>query len=282
MNIRRQMVMVLLACAAVAAFVSGPRAQQPPLDPVRVETGARLYALHCATCHGPNGDLTGGVNLRAGQFKRASTDLDLMNTIVQGVPGTSMPANPLASGDLVALVTYLRGMKDYGARKVVLGDPVNGKAIFEGKGGCLSCHRVNHKGAYLAPDLSEVGASRPAAVLEDTLLNPEAMAQPGDRSIRAVTKNGAVITGRHLNEDTWTVQIIDSHERLVSLWKPDLKEYTILKSPMPSYKDTLTPGERSDLIAYLVSLQSGTGTGRGRGAGRAGPAGQAGQKGPVR
>ncbi len=267
-GIRRQIVIVAVACAA---FASAPRGQQPAFDPVRLETGARLYASHCATCHGPNGDLTGGVNLSAGQFKRASTDLDLMNTIVRGVPGTSMPATPLASGDLVALVTYLRGMKDYGARKVVLGDPIKGKAIFDGKGACLSCHRVNHQGSYVAPDLSDIGAARPAAVLEDTLLNPDSMAQPGNRSIRAVTKNGTVITGRHLNEDTWTVQVIDSKERLVSLWKPDLKEYTILKSPMPSYKDTLTPGERSDLIAYLVSLQPASGgTGRGRAAGRGG------------
>jgi putative heme-binding domain-containing protein len=270
MNLRRLAVIVAMT---LAVFASAPRAQQPPLDPVRLETGARLYASHCATCHGPNGDLTGGVNLRAGQFKRAVTDLDIMNTIVTGVPGTSMPATPLASGDLVAIVTYLRGMKDYGARKVVLGDPVNGKAVFEGKGGCLKCHRVNQQGSYLAPDLSEIGAARPAAVLEDTLLDPDATAQPGNRSIRAVTKTGVVITGRHLNEDTWTVQIIDSHERLVSLWKPDLKEYSILKSSMPSYKDTLTPGERSDLIAYLASLQPGNtgGTGRGgRGAGRGG------------
>jgi putative heme-binding domain-containing protein len=274
-NIRRQTAIVMLACAALG---SGRRAQQPPPDPVRLETGARLYATHCATCHGPNGDLTGGVNLRTGQFKRASTDLDLMNTIVQGVPGTAMPATPLASGDLVAIVTYLRRMNDYGARKVVLGDPVKGQTIFEGKGGCLSCHRVDRKGSYAAPDLSEIGASRPAAVLEDTLLDPDATAQPGNRSIRAVTKNGTVITGRHLNEDTWTVQIIDSHEQLVSLWKPDLKEYTILKSSMPSYKDTLTPAERSDLLAYLVSLQpSAAGPGRGRGAGRAGPAGQEGR-----
>ena len=194
-----------------------------------------------------------------------------------------MPATPLASGDLVAIVTYLRGMKEYGARKVVLGDPVRGKGIFEGKGGCLSCHRIDHKGSYVAPDLTDIGASRPAAVLEDTLLNPDAAAQPGNRSIRAVTRTGTVITGRHLNEDTWTVQIIDDQERLVSLWKPDLKEYTILKSPMPSYKDTLTPAERADLIAYLVSLQPPSGgAGRGRGAGRAGPAGQAGQEGPVR
>jgi putative heme-binding domain-containing protein len=268
MKLRRETAIAGVICAA---FAAGPRAQQPPLDPVRLEAGARLYASHCATCHGPNGDLAGGVNLRTGQFKRAVTDLDLMNTIVKGVPGTAMPATPLASGDLVAIVTYLRGMKDYGARKVVLGDPARGQALFDGKGGCLQCHRVNQRGSYLAPDLSEIGASRPAAVLEDTLLAPDATAQPGNRSIRAVTRTGAVITGRHLNEDTWTVQIIDSHERLVSLWKPDLKEYAIVKSSMPSYKDSLTPGERSDLIAYLVSLQPvAGGAGRGRGAGRGG------------
>jgi hypothetical protein len=62
---------------------------------------------------------------------------------------------------------------------------------------------------------------------------------------------------------------MDSHEKLVSLWKPDLKEYTILKTSMPSYKDTLAPAERADLIAYLLSLAPEApagGRGRGRGA----------------
>jgi putative heme-binding domain-containing protein len=195
------------------------------------------------------------VNLRTGQYKRAANDLDLMNTILRGVPGTSMPGNALSNGDLSALVAYLHVMKDYGARQVASGDAAQGQAIFEGKGGCLSCHRVNNKGSYLAPDLSEIGAARSSASFEDTLLDPNIRAQPGNRSVRAVTSSGAVITGRRLNEDTWSVQIIDSHEKLVSLWKPDLKEYTILASPMPSYKNTLTPAERADLIAYLISLQ---------------------------
>ncbi len=38
-----------------------------------------------------------------------------------------------------------------------------------------------------------------------------------------------MITGRRLNEDTLTVQIMDSKERLVSLTKADLKEYTVEK-----------------------------------------------------
>jgi putative heme-binding domain-containing protein len=166
-----------------------------------------------------------------------------------------MPANKLGNAELLGLVAYLRGMKDYGARRVVLGDPAKGKAIFEGAGGCLRCHRVDHRGSHLAPDLSEIGAARSAAVLQDTLLDPGSTARPGNRLIRAVTRTGAVVTGRRLNEDTWSIQIMDSNEKLVSLWKPDLKELTILKSTMPSYKDTMTPAERADLIAYLVSLR---------------------------
>jgi hypothetical protein len=38
--------------------------------------------------------------------------------------------------------------------------------------------------------------------------------------------------------------------------KADLRDYTYVKSsPMPSYRDTLTVDERSDLVTYLVSLK---------------------------
>ena len=230
-------------------------AQQPAPDRARLENGARLYALHCRTCHGPDGDAIGGINLRTGQYKRAVTDLDVMNTILLGVPGTAMPANQLSNGDLSMIVAYLHVMKDYGAREIAVGDAAKGQTIFEGKGNCLSCHRVNEKGSYLGPDLTEIGASRAAAALEDTLLDPNAGAQPGNRSVRAVLPDGTVVTGRRLNEDTWSVQVMDSHERLVSLWKPELKDYTILPSPMPSYKSTLTAAERADVVAYLSSLK---------------------------
>ncbi len=253
---------------AVLMGVLGPGAllgQQPPPDQRRLETGARLYGQHCTTCHGPGGDAAPGVNLKTGQFKRVRTDLEIMDTVLKGVPGTAMPATQMASADLVALVSYIRAMKDYGARRVAVGNAANGKTVVEGKGGCLKCHRVGTTGSYTGPDLTEVGASLPAATIEDTLLDPDAAAQPGHRTIRAVTKRGEVITGRRLNEDTWSVQIMDSRERLVSLWKPDLKEYQILESPMPSYRDTLTADERADVVAYLLSLQPARGRG-GRGA----------------
>jgi mono/diheme cytochrome c family protein len=64
------------------------------------------------------------------------------------------------------------------------------------------------------------------------------------------------VRGRLLNQDTFTIQLLDSSERLVSLSRADLEEVVFVKeSPMPSYGDTLTASERDDLVAYLVSLK---------------------------
>jgi putative heme-binding domain-containing protein len=273
---------ILLASALLLGVPASVFAQGA--DRARLDLGAKVYGSLCTTCHGPSGDLIAGVNLSTSQFKTARNDLDVMNVILKGVPGTAMPANNLGNADLLAVVAYMKVMKDYGARTVAVGDAVKGKAVFEGGGGCLSCHRVNHVGSYLGPDLSEIGGARSAAMLEDALLDPVSNARPGNRSIRAVRKNGEVVTGRRLNEDTWSVQIMDSKERLVSLWKPDLKEYTVIRSTMPSFKDKLSTADRADVIAYLLSLKPaplppgaggrGTGAGAGAGAGRGRGAGQ--------
>ena len=59
-----------------------------------VETGSRLYRNNCFACHGPDGNSIPGVDFRRGQFKRASSDDDLLRVIASGVPGTAMPPRP--------------------------------------------------------------------------------------------------------------------------------------------------------------------------------------------
>ncbi len=87
-------------------------------------------------------------------------------------------------------------------------------------------------------------------------MDPSSQMMPINRPVRAVTRDGKTINGRRLNEDTYTVQLIDDQERLVSLVKADLREYTILTvSPMPSYRDRLTQDEVADVVAYLLSLK---------------------------
>src|SRR5262249_257180 len=96
-----------------------------------------------------------------------------------------------------------------------------------------------------------------AAQLRRDLLEPDAEVVTADRTYRAVAKDGTVVTGRLLNLDNFTVQLFDSKERLITLQRSDLREFTTTKSPMPSYRDKLTSQEMSDLLAYLVSLKGG-------------------------
>jgi hypothetical protein len=62
--------------------------------------------------------------------------------------------------------------------------------------------------------------------------------------------------GTLLNQDTFSVQMRDTNDRLMSYWKTDLKEFGFTPSPMPSYKDKLTPQEIADVVSYLVSLRT--------------------------
>ena len=151
------------------------------------------------------------------------------------------------------------------------GDPANGKMIFEGKGNCTGCHRIKGNGSHFGPDLSEAGARSPVQ-LETSIIDPDAEIAPANRMYRVVLKNGTTTVGRLLNEDTFSVQVIDKGERLLSFQKADLKEYAFeTKSPMPSFKDKLSAQEVADVVAYLGSLKPPPGAGRvGRGAHAAG------------
>lgn len=254
-----------LSCAA-AALVAGVAGQglaagasqgpAPEYERADVERGAQLYDEFCSNCHGSAGDGVGSVNLMSGQFRHASTDQNFRRILTNGIPAAGMPPGNYTDADMLALVAYVRNMRDYDGGVVTLGDAARGRAVFEGKGACSSCHRVAGRGSRLGPDLTAIGAVRGAGSLRATLLDPTGSMLPLNRPLRAVTRDGEVITGRRLNEDTYTVQIFDERERLVSLDKADLQELTVLgTSPMPSYAETLNEAELADLLAYLVTLQ---------------------------
>jgi putative heme-binding domain-containing protein len=231
-----------------------PRARQ--YAPADIQYGSRVYAAQCAVCHGASGNVVAGVDLRSGQLRRASSDAELFEIITTGIPGTAMPPFSFNAAELTGIIAYVRNMRDFDARSVPLGDPARGKTVFEGAGGCARCHRVDGKGPRLAPDLTSVGASRTADALQRAILDPDASILPMNRSVRAVMKDGRVVTGRRLNEDTYSVQLIDEREHLISLDKADLREYTVIKgSSMPPFRDKLGAGDLADLVAYLLSLK---------------------------
>jgi cytochrome c oxidase cbb3-type subunit III len=247
----------LLLWALVAAVTAAPAwAQHEIAIAVDIEAGLHLYRAYCFSCHGPEGASVPGVDFRRGEFRHGSTRQELMATIRNGIPGTAMPANNLDQDDLRRVMAYITSLHDFQASSVKLGDAPRGSELFHGKGQCLTCHRVETQGSRVGPDLSEIGATRSADFLQRTLLDPTGAMLPQDRFVRGVTRDGKAITGRRLNENTDTVQMIDEHENLVSLVKADLREYSSLKtSPMPTYKDKFSADEMADILAYLVSLK---------------------------
>jgi putative heme-binding domain-containing protein len=230
-------------------------AQDRKYLPAEVEGGGRLYQGNCTSCHGPEGDGVAGVNFSKGQFRRAVSDDDLVRVIVRGIPGTPMPPSNFSEGQAGTIVAYLRSMTGTGGASLS-GDAGRGKALFEGKGQCLTCHGVSGNGSRTGPTLTEIGSFRPAAELQRSLLDPDAEIRPENRTVRLVTADGVTLTGRLLNQDTFTLQLIDPKEQLQLFEKPRLREFAVLRtSPMPSYRDRLTAQELADVVTYLASLK---------------------------
>jgi cytochrome c oxidase cbb3-type subunit III len=220
-----------------------------------IETGSRLYVRQCALCHGPNGDQVTGVDLRRGRFRRFLSDEDLRGVISNGIPAAGMPSFRLATAELNGLVAFIRAGFDVEGTAVRIGNAELGRALFAGEGGCTDCHRVEGIGPTVGPDLSDIGAIRQPAALQRTLLDPTAAMLPINRPVRVVMTDGRTIRGRRLNEDTYTVQLIDADQKLVSVDKSQIREFEVgTTSPMPSMADRLSADEIAHVIAYLLTL----------------------------
>jgi putative heme-binding domain-containing protein len=251
------MVIRLAAFALMTLGAAGALfAQQRIYLPAEIENGGRVYQANCTGCHGPEGDGVSGTNFSTGRLRRAATDDDLVRIIMGGIPGTPMPPSNFSDGQAGTIVAYLRSMASGGA--AASGNSGRGRTVFDGKGQCLTCHAVNGDGSRVGPSLTDIGAVRRSTELERSILEPDAEIRAENRAVRAVTRNGATITGRLLNQDSFTLQLVDSNERLVSVAKSDLREYSLLKnSPMPSYRDKLSSQELADVVSYLASLKGG-------------------------
>lgn len=243
---------VALALAFTLAAGVAQAQHETALD---VQDGARAFRQQCANCHGPDGDLIAGIDLTRGQFRRDYTDAELVGIIRNGIPNTPMPRSNLSDVQAAKIVAFLRSEAASKRSASAAGDRDRGKAIFEGKGGCAGCHRVGAAAGGLGPELTVIGRQRRAIEIEQSLLKPDAEVLPANRFYRVVTKDGTTVTGRLLNHDTFTVQLMDAKQELRSYTKSELRQHGPAPSPMPSYQDRLTAQELADVVSYLVSLK---------------------------
>jgi cytochrome c oxidase cbb3-type subunit 3 len=268
---------LLLFTPAVLALVLGARPQDKPVtnpiagDPRAIQEGASLFRANCSPCHGLNAHGGGrGPDLTAGHWVHGSTDADLFRTVTRGVPGTEMPANALDDSEIWAILAYVRSLAP-AKSETFSGDPNKGEKIFWDKAGCATCHMVQGRGGVLGPDLSRVGVARSAAYLIDSIRQPgkelsAGMLDPNNHyglplvydTVTVVTADGHKTVGVAKNEDTFSLQLIDTNQHQQFFLKKNLREVTHeRKSLMPAYpEELLKPAELQDLVAYLQGLRA--------------------------
>jgi len=243
-------------------------------DPKAAKAGESEFRINCALCHGLGARGGGrGPDLTRAQKKHVHSDAEMFQVISNGIPGTAMPANGtngqgvgMTDEEIWQIITYIRSVELKVPAKPV-GNGAHGKELFYGDANCSLCHMVEGKGGRVGPELTAVGGSRTREAIIDSVRNPSRRLAWGlteatkefpqeYETVTVVTADGKQIKGVALNEDNFSVQMMDTSEQIHLLEKDKLRSFQKSReSMMPVYKpDVLSDKDLDDIVAYLVSV----------------------------
>ena len=264
---------ILVALAVVSAAAGGARLSagvaQPPERPIvgnpaannphlgkpdSIRSGMALYRIRCADCHGMDATGYRGPDLTA-LLAGDISDERLFQTLRKGVPGTEMPSSDDPDDDLLLMIAYLRKLSTPAPAERTVGNVENGARLFGAQ--CASCHRVAGRGGRLGPDLTRVGVARSRAALIREIRTPGEWVPPAFETVTLVTKDGQRIRGAKKNEDVFSIQVMDTRERIQGYAKANLQEVIYEKgSLMPAFPPgRLSDSDLNDLVGYLTTLR---------------------------
>jgi cytochrome c oxidase cbb3-type subunit 3 len=263
----------LLICCAGASWLLAQEKNPYAGDAKVAKLGEYQFRSNCAFCHGLGARGGGrGPDLTRANKRHGNTDAEIFHNVHDGIPGTAMPAATnggigvgMSDEEIWQVVNYIRSVeKKVSAAET--GDAAHGKTLFYGDAACATCHMVNGKGGRLGPDLSSTGSSRSVEYLTESLRSPskrlaEGISEPLKdfsqeyETATVVTSDGMKLQGVVLNEDSFTVQMLDTREQLHSFEKAKLRNYEKTReSLMPAYDaKTLPDKDLKDLIAFLLA-----------------------------
>ena len=269
-----------ILAALVIMFASLTRAEdvRNPFsgDPKAAKAGEFEFRINCAFCHGLGARGGGrGPDLTRAHKRHGDSDAELFQNISQGIPGTVMPANGtngqgvgMTDDEIWQIIAYLRSIQLQAASKPI-GNAAHGKDLFYGDANCSSCHMVEGKGGRLGPDLSGVGTARTVDSLIESVRSPSQRLAWGltestkefaqeYETVTVVTLEGKEIKGVTLNEDQFSLQMIDTAERIHLFEKDKVRSVQkSRKSMMPLYDQSiLSDQDLNDIVAYLLSVNT--------------------------
>jgi putative heme-binding domain-containing protein len=243
-------------------------------DAKAAKLGESQFRANCAFCHGLGARGGGrGPDLSRTQKRHGNSDAELFRTINEGVPGTAMPPNGatqqgvgMTEEEIWQVISYIRSVQAKAPAQTV-GNASHGKELFYGSAACSTCHMIQGKGGRLGPDLSTTGSARSTDYLVESVRNPsrrlaqgisEAMKEFSQEyeTVTVVTADGTKFMGVVLNEDHFTLQMMDTREQLHLFEKDKLRSLEKSReSLMPAYdQKMLSDKDLQDVVAYLLAV----------------------------
>jgi putative heme-binding domain-containing protein len=218
-----------------------------------IQSGLAVYRVRCGDCHGLDARGYRGPDLTA--VLAGMPDERLFQTVRKGVQGTEMPPSNIPDDEVLMIIAYLRDLSGAGPAEKPVGNLENGARLFAAQ--CASCHRVGEQGGRLGPDLSRVGLARSRWALIREIRTPSEWMPPAFETVTLVMKDGQKIRGLKKNEDVFSIQVMDTRERIQGYARSNLQDVVYEKtSLMPAYgPDRLSDSDLSDLVGYLTTLR---------------------------
>jgi cytochrome c oxidase cbb3-type subunit 3 len=265
---------VLVVCSAAAVAVRAQEKNPFTGDAKATKVGESQFRANCAFCHGLGARGGGrGPDLTRAQKRHGNLDADLFRTINEGVPGTAMPPNGatqqgvgMTEEEIWQVISYIRSVQAKAPAQAT-GNAAHGKELFYGTAACSTCHMIQGKGGRFGPDLSTTGSARSTDYLVESVRSPsrrlaqgisEAMKEFSQEyeTVTVVTADGTKFMGVVLNEDHFTLQMMDTREQLHFFEKEKLRSLEKSReSLMPAYdQKMLSERDLQDVIAYLLAV----------------------------
>lgn len=238
---------------------------RPPGDPAAIARGKQIFSVNCSFCHGSDArGGEGGPNLLRSPIVLNDQKGEIIAAVVlygrveKGMPKFSLPMEDVA--DIAAYVHSIKagGGAAFDPKSVVVGNAAAGKAYFNGKGRCNSCHSVKK-------DLAGIGARLDPKTLQDTIFTgggtgmlgiPSPNAPP--RVVTATLASGEVVKGNLVSLDEFVIVLTDvAGNRRTIRREGDVPRIQI-SNPLQMHLDSVRSWEDRDLhdvTAYLVTLK---------------------------
>ena len=227
------------------------------VDPKLVETGQSVFQQNCAFCHGRDaGGGETGPDLTRSKIVRGDIAGEKISDVIRnGRPDNRMPAFHFSDSDMSAVVAFIHSQTTkaiaMGSRKGVdvsdlqTGNVEQGKAYFDGAGGCSACHSPTG-------DLKGVASRYEGLQLEERMLYPR-----DAKSKATVTlTNGQVVTGTLAYLDEFTIALRDASGTYRS-W-PLAAVKSKVDSPVEAHValfSKYTDDDIHNLMAYIQTMR---------------------------